>query len=131
MAHEMCACEVSAPTANRDLLINAADSSIESFPLRLTTFTPSKKRRFASVREASNSELIKEKIAALCSVTNSEITSLVLLKRSIDARARTIKVTLRSRVSINADVPTILPDSIHYSNVATATPVLIICAGPA
>ncbi len=85
----------------------------------------------ASVREASNSELIKEKIAALCSVTNSEITSLVLLKRSIDARARTIKVNLRYRVYINEVAPEILPEFIQYKNVASAKPVLIIGAGPA
>lgn len=85
----------------------------------------------ASVREASNSELIKEKIAALCSVTSSEITSLVLLKRSIDARARLIKVNLRYRVYINEIVPANQPDFIRYSNVATAKPVIIIGAGPA
>lgn len=85
----------------------------------------------ASVREASNSELIKEKIAALCSVTNSEITSLVLLKRSIDARSRTIKVNLRYRVYINEVAPEILLEFIQYKNVASAKPVLIIGAGPA
>ncbi len=85
----------------------------------------------ASPREASKPEILKRKIADSLSVPISDISSYQLLKRSIDARSRNIKVNLRFRVGVNEVLPENIFSTQNYPDVSGSVPVLIVGAGPA
>lgn len=61
----------------------------------------------------------------------SEITSVKILKRSIDARSRNIKINLKIEVFCNEEAPAPVNYKIHYKDVSSKKPVLVIGAGPA
>lgn len=54
-----------------------------------------------------------------------------LLKRSIDARSRAIKVNINADVFIDENPPNLLPSKNEYKNVSNAKQTLIVGAGPA
>lgn len=83
----------------------------------------------ASPREASKPEILKRKIADSLSVPISDISSYQLLKRSIDARSRNIKVNLRFRVGVNEVLPENIFSTQNYPDVSGSVPVLIVGAG--
>jgi uncharacterized FAD-dependent dehydrogenase len=84
-----------------------------------------------SPEEAANEILLKEIIARQLSCKSSAITFFKILKRSVDARSRNIKINLKVEVYINETPPAPVNYRINYSDVSTKTPVLVIGAGPA
>jgi uncharacterized FAD-dependent dehydrogenase len=81
--------------------------------------------------EAANELLIREKAAKQLSIRPSEITSFKILKRSVDARSRNIKINLKIELFVNEPAPQPKSYAISYPDVSKAKPVLIIGAGPA
>ena len=80
---------------------------------------------------ASSDELIKEEIATQMEIGLDEINAVHVLKRSVDARQRHVKINLKVQVYIGEDFieeDIQLPD---YKNVSNEEPVIIIGAGPA
>ncbi|GEP50432.1 FAD-dependent dehydrogenase [Flavobacterium noncentrifugens] len=81
---------------------------------------------------AANNALLKEHIAKMISVPVSEIAHVTILKRSIDARQKAIKVNLKMLIFFEGEtveaLKTELPD---YKNVSNATEVIVVGAGPA
>lgn len=85
----------------------------------------------ASPREASNPEALKQLVARSLSMPVKGITKLKLLKRSIDARSRNIKINLRIQVFVGENEIESPAAASSYKDVAEAKPVLIVGAGPA
>ncbi len=63
--------------------------------------------------------------------TDAENASVRLLKRSIDARSKKPKVNVTVEIYINEPLPNPISYKKDYPNVANATPVVIVGAGPA
>lgn len=81
---------------------------------------------------AANAQLLNEHLAKLLHVNKSEIQHVSVLKRSIDARQKAIKINLKLHVFFQNE-PFVenkieLPD---YKNVTNAQEVIVIGAGPA
>ncbi|MEO0038489.1 MAG: hypothetical protein RIQ59_1700 [Bacteroidota bacterium] len=81
---------------------------------------------------AANESLLKDHAAKLLHVASEEIQKVVVLKRSIDARQKAIKINIKAVVYfIDDDFKEInfeLPD---YKNVTNSQEVIVIGAGPA
>ncbi len=84
-----------------------------------------------SPEEAANPEKIKAIVARQLSEKISNIHFIKILKRSIDARSRNIKVNLKIEVYINETIPEPVSYKINYPNVSSKIPVIVIGAGPA
>lgn len=80
---------------------------------------------------AANDLLLREEIAQQCDLPLNEITQVEILKRSIDARQKAIKINLKVKVGLGEKWTneSILPPD--YPNVSQQKPVIIIGAGPA
>lgn len=85
-----------------------------------------------SPETAATPHLLNEFVARKIGVSTKEIQHIVILKRSIDARQRQVKVNLKVKVFFQGEEVVLqkitFPD---YKNVANAVPVLVIGAGPA
>ena len=84
-----------------------------------------------SPKEAATPHLLKLKVARLNGVKVSDISHVNILKRSIDARQKAIKINLRIAIYKNesfVEQSITLPD---YPNVTNAESVIIVGAGPA
>ena len=81
---------------------------------------------------AANEALLREHLAGLLRTSPQEIAHITLLKRSIDARQKAIKINLKVNVFFQGEPiieqPIQLPD---YPNVSNAQEVIVIGAGPA
>lgn len=81
---------------------------------------------------ASNESLLKEHLARLFHVSDTEIQKVVVVKRSIDARQKAVKLNIKASVFFKEEVyqnsEIALPD---YGNVSNSQEVIIIGAGPA
>ncbi|UUC47063.1 NAD(P)/FAD-dependent oxidoreductase [Flavobacterium cerinum] len=81
---------------------------------------------------AASQELLQEYIAKLVQTNSSDIQHVSILKRSIDARQRSVKINLKVAVYFRdenfTELKIDLPD---YKNVANAQEVIVIGAGPA
>lgn len=81
---------------------------------------------------AANMPLLTEHVAKLLQVKTTEIQHLTVLKRSIDARQRAIKINLKVNVFFQgepiSETKIELPD---YKNVSNAPEVIVVGAGPA
>ena len=81
---------------------------------------------------AVNDQLLKESIAKLIRVSFNEIKHISILKRSIDARQKAIKMNLKVMLYFQGDEfieeKIQLPD---YKNVSNAQEVIVVGAGPA
>lgn len=79
-----------------------------------------------------NNQLIKEQVAKLIRVAVADIKHISILKRSIDARQKKIKINLKVAIYFQEDEfieeKIQLPD---YKNVANSQEVIIVGAGPA
>jgi len=85
-----------------------------------------------SPQAAYSEELLTDAVAKLCQVSVKEIQKVIVLKRSIDARQRTIKYNIKAQVFF-VDEPFIqqkieLPD---YKDVSNSQEVIVVGAGPA
>ena len=84
-----------------------------------------------SPEDAANEAIIKQISAQQIGIKQSEITSIKILKRSIDARSRNIKINLKIELFINENPPAPTNYKINYSNVSAKKQVIIVGAGPA
>lgn len=80
---------------------------------------------------AANTQALVPFVSKSLAVSSSEITHVEILKRSIDARQRTIKVNLKVLVFIQEDFEQKLPELPNYRDVSKEDTILIIGAGPA
>jgi uncharacterized protein len=81
---------------------------------------------------AANEALLREHLSGLLRTSPQEIAHITLLKRSIDARQKAIKINLKVNIFFQGEPvieqPIQLPD---YPNVSNAQEVIVIGAGPA
>ena len=81
---------------------------------------------------AAQPELLQKQVAQMMHVATTEIQFVHVLKRSIDARQRAIKINIKAIVYFEGEVidntEVHLPD---YPNVTHKTPVIVVGAGPA
>lgn len=80
---------------------------------------------------AAQQELLIPHIAKLMQVKPEEISHIAILKRSIDARQKAIKINLKVAVYLNEEYKEIKRQLPDYKNVANSREVIIIGAGPA
>ena len=84
-----------------------------------------------SPEEAANEDTLKG-IAALQLFSSAKsITFIKVLKRSIDARSRNIKINIRLEVYINEQPPAAPSYRINYPDVTNGKPVIVVGSGPA
>jgi uncharacterized FAD-dependent dehydrogenase len=81
--------------------------------------------------QASDEELIKNEISRIYSIPGEEVNAIRIIRHSIDARGKTIKINLSIEVFID-EFPS-EKKSVHfeYKNVTNKTEVIIVGAGPA
>ena len=84
-----------------------------------------------SPEEAANEIRIKEIASQHLHIQTSEISSVKILKRSIDARSRNIKINLKIEVFVNQQAPKSASYKINYEDVTHKSPVIVVGAGPA
>ena len=84
-----------------------------------------------SPEDAADNTVIKQIAAKQTGFKSSEITSIKILKRSIDARSRSIKINLKVEVYINETAPANKSYKINYPDVTNKKSVIIVGAGPA
>ncbi|GHA36025.1 FAD-dependent dehydrogenase [Salinimicrobium marinum] len=80
---------------------------------------------------AGNQEALKQFVSKHAEISLHEISHIRILKRSIDARQKAIKVNLRVLVFVQEDFKEQKPSLPNYRNVTGAEEVIIIGAGPA
>ena len=84
-----------------------------------------------SPEEAANEDTLKAIAARQLFASTKSITFIKVLKRSIDARSRNIKINIKLEVYIN-EQPSAAPlYKINYPDVANGKPVIIVGSGPA
>jgi len=81
--------------------------------------------------EAANELLIKELSARQLGISPHSISTVQLLKRSIDARSKQVKFRISVDVYINEPAPDAIFSKEQYKNVSDKQPVIIIGSGPA
>ena len=79
---------------------------------------------------AYNEQALKQTVSRQCAVDVRTITAVHTLKRSIDARQRTIFVNLTLRVFINEEPPKTQYTAIDYFPVDDKPTVVVVGAGP-
>lgn len=84
-----------------------------------------------SPKQAADIETIKTIFSAETGIIYRDITSIRILRRSIDARQRNIFVNLRVRGYINESEPTTKFERTFYPNVSTAPQAIVVGSGPA
>lgn len=84
-----------------------------------------------SPKEAATPHLLKLKVARLNTLPLEEITHIEILKRSIDARQKAVKINLKIAVYLKEPFIEKSIELPNYPEVSKATPVIIIGAGPA
>jgi uncharacterized FAD-dependent dehydrogenase len=84
-----------------------------------------------SPKDALDSDYLQKQFANSLRVKVQEIVSYELLKRSIDARSRAIKVNLRYRVFLHESPQKENQTAVHYPLIDNTQVVLIVGAGPA
>ncbi len=81
---------------------------------------------------AANQQLLKDYLSKQLKVAAKEIQHISILKRSIDARQKAVKINLKVKVFLQGELcieqPIQLPD---YKNIANSQEVIIVGAGPA
>jgi len=84
-----------------------------------------------SPKQASEEPLLKAQVAEKLNISVTEVTGVRIIRKSIDARGRQIKVNLGLSVFVNEAVPAHTYEPLQLKNVALAEPVVIVGAGPA
>jgi uncharacterized FAD-dependent dehydrogenase len=80
---------------------------------------------------AATEKLYKAEAAKALKVSESEITAIRIVRRSVDARSHNIKINLGVEVFIG-EQPTIdRASEVQYQNVSSSTEIIIVGAGPA
>lgn len=83
-----------------------------------------------SPQEASDTNTIKSIAATKASVKAKDITSVRIIKRSIDARQRSIYINLRVRLYVNEQEPETVFEKTIYRDVSNAPRAIVVGAGP-
>ena len=81
--------------------------------------------------DASDMLHIRRYLAAEKGINTQQVKHIQILRRSIDARQRTVYVNLSLRVFINEEPPTLFFPQIEYQDVSTAPQAIVVGAGPA
>lgn len=84
-----------------------------------------------SPEDASSENEIKHAVAQQLFSTAESISHIKILKRSVDARSRNIKINLRLEICINEPPPFPQNYKIDYPDVHKGNPVIVVGAGPA
>lgn len=84
-----------------------------------------------SPAEAADEKKLLSIAAGQLRIAPSSISFIKILKRSIDARSRNIKINLRLDVYTEGTLPPANDYRIHYADVTHSEPVIVIGAGPA
>ena len=84
-----------------------------------------------SPREASEERFYKPLVANSLKIYASRITGIQILKRSVDARQRTIKINMRFRVAYDEAFPDVKLSDFTYQDVSGKKKVIVVGAGPA
>ena len=84
-----------------------------------------------SPEEAADEHTLKLIASTQLHSSVNNISFIKILKRSIDARSRTIKINLKLEVYINEQPPASPSYKVKYNNVSLKKPVIIVGAGPA
>ena len=81
---------------------------------------------------AANEIMLSQQAAKLIQVSAKEIQKVVVLKRSIDARQKSVKVNIKAKVFLIGEpyTPSII-ELPHYPNVSNKQEVIVVGAGPA
>ena len=80
--------------------------------------------------QAHNSENIQEAISQQLNISKENITDFRLLKRSIDARKRKVKIQLKAEVFINEKIPQYIIER-NYQDVRNKQEIIVVGSGPA
>jgi uncharacterized FAD-dependent dehydrogenase len=80
---------------------------------------------------AATAELLKREVAFQLEISRNQIQHIEILKRSIDARQKAVKINLRVAVYIEEDFQENLPLLPDYKNVSHQKEVIVVGAGPA
>lgn len=83
-----------------------------------------------TARDASNEDIYKPILANKLNIPEKDINGIILLRRSIDARQRNVKLNLLYRVFINEEISNI-KTHFTYQDVSSKEPVIVVGAGPA
>ena len=84
-----------------------------------------------SPRDASEEKFYKLLVARNLKIESRRISGIQILRRSIDARQRTIKVNMRFRVAYDEDFPELKLSDFNYQDVSDKKKVIVVGAGPA
>jgi uncharacterized protein len=84
-----------------------------------------------SPEEAANEEILKGILSRQLSVNIAKITFFKILKRSVDARPRNIKINLKIEIYLDSPPPLPINYKINYPDVSCKPSVIIVGAGPA
>lgn len=84
-----------------------------------------------SPEEAANELKLKEIASAQLRIPSSQFTSVKILKRSVDARSRQIKINLKLEIYINETPPAPRDYKIKYPDVHGKKSAIVVGAGPA
>jgi uncharacterized FAD-dependent dehydrogenase len=84
-----------------------------------------------SPTDAADEGIIKSIAAKQLAIPLASISFIKTLKRSIDARSRNIKISLRIAIYTGSAAPLAIDYKINYPDVRNSKPVIVIGAGPA
>lgn len=86
-----------------------------------------------SLEEFQNEELLRSRVFREAGVSDADIASFNIIRKSIDARQRSIKFNLKVEVFPKSEPATQHPDLIErqFRNVSNKAPIVIVGAGPA
>ncbi len=84
-----------------------------------------------SPEEAANEDFLKKIAAQQLNSTPNNITFIKVLKRSIDARRRHVKINLKLKVYINEQPLQSVSYKQNYPDVTNSPPVIVVGSGPA
>ncbi|HUW07079.1 MAG TPA: FAD-dependent oxidoreductase [Williamwhitmania sp.] len=84
-----------------------------------------------SPKQASDEQFFKPLVAEKLSISPKEISAIRIIRKSIDARGRQVKVNLGLLVFINEDDTYYAEDAVKLRNVSLAEPVVVVGSGPA
>ena len=80
---------------------------------------------------AADQAELKQAVKKKFKLPPGEIKHIEILRKSIDARKKEVKINLKIRVYVNEDVEDIIISKPEYENISTKEEVIIIGAGPA
>lgn len=81
--------------------------------------------------QAANNDLIASEVAKSQNIDIKNISEIVILKRSIDARKSKVKIQLKVEVFLTGEIPTKEEIIRNYQNISNKEEVIIVGAGPA